>query len=147
LLWTQKQYEEAAQKFQAELDNIPNYSQAIAYLADSEIQMNQLDKARAHLEPLVESDSKLFMAWLDLGIVDAESGRDKKAEHELVTAEKMKPNDIDVHWRLGRLYRSMSMLSRANFEFAKARSLNKAADDSLLDVLTTTPDKKTNPVK
>src|SRR2546430_13878383 len=40
LLWTQSEYEEAAQEFQAELANVPNHLQALTYLADADLKMN-----------------------------------------------------------------------------------------------------------
>ena len=43
LLWTQNQYEEAAQQFKLEIDNFPNDAQALAYLADSNVRLNRSD--------------------------------------------------------------------------------------------------------
>ena len=40
LLWTQRQYPEAASELQAELANNPNHAQALTYLADAQMQMN-----------------------------------------------------------------------------------------------------------
>src|SRR5207248_2393220 len=45
LLWTQSQYEEAAQEFQAELANVPNNAQALAFLADSKMKLNDREAA------------------------------------------------------------------------------------------------------
>ena len=134
LLWTQKQYEEAAREFHAELDNTPGYIQAMLYLADADIQMNKTDQAKALLEKVVKSDPGIFMGRLDLGVVDAETGRNQDALRELKAAEALNPKDVDVHWRLGRLYRSMGETAEAKREFDKASSLNKAENAKLLDV-------------
>jgi tetratricopeptide (TPR) repeat protein len=144
LLWTQKQYEEAAREFQAELDNTPGYIQAMLYLADADIQLNRMEEARPVLEKIDRSDPSIFMGRLDLGIVYAEAGRREDALRELKAAAALKPNDVNVHWRLGRLYRSMGETAEAKSEFDKASSLNKAADDRLLDVLTAEGQKKKN---
>ena len=141
LLWTQKQYEEAAQEFQSELDNTPDYTQALLYLADSEIQMNKIDDAGVILQKLARSNPKLFMARLDLGIVYSENGRNEDALRELKAAEWLKPSDLNVHWRLGRLYRTMGKVAESKAEIDKAQSLNKAADDALLDVINEEPAK------
>ena len=55
----------------------------------------------------------------------------RKPCSELQIAEKLKPDDVNVHWRLGRLYRSMGRKEEAKAEFDKASTLNKAADEEL----------------
>lgn len=131
LLWTQKQYKEAASEFQAELANDPDHVQAKLYLADADIQMNKLDDAQPLLEGVEKQDSSIALDHLDLGIVYTEAGRKEDALRELNAAEKLTPNDVDVHWRLGRLYRALGKADEAKAEFDKAGKLNKAADDDL----------------
>ena len=131
LLWTQKIYPEAASEFQAELGNDPNHVQAMEYLGDTLIQLNQPDQARPYLEKTVKLDPSQSLAHLDLGIILSDAGDSDKAMRELLEAEKLKPEDVNVHWRLGRLYRSMGKKDEAKLEFDKASSLNKAADEEL----------------
>ena len=131
LLWSQKQYPEAASEFKAELANDPDYLQAILYLADTEIQMNQMDDARPLLEKVAHMDPAVPLAHLDLGVVYMEDDRKDDALRELLAAEKLSPDDVNVHWRLGRLYRSMGKKDEAQGEFEKASKLNKAADEDL----------------
>jgi len=135
LLWTQAQYSEAAREFQAELENTPDYAQAMLYLADSDIQMNRMEDAKPLLEKLVKSDPGISMGRLDLGIVYAESRDNENALREFKAAVALKPDDINVHMKLGRLYRSMGKIVEAKAEFDKARSLNKTADAGLVDVM------------
>jgi tetratricopeptide (TPR) repeat protein len=139
LLWTKGQYPEAAQEFQAEVDNNPHHLEAMFYLADSEMQMNRMDDARPKLEELVKVDPENSKAHLDLGIVYADEDRKQEALRELQTAARIAPADVNAHWRLGRLYRSMGMMAQAKAEFAKAGSLNKAADQRLLEVMSAIP--------
>ena len=139
LLWTQKQYKEAAQEFQTELDNTPDYTQAMLYLADADIQLNKLEDARILLEKLINTSPSIEMARLDLSIVYAGTGRNEDALRELKAAQALKPDDVNVHWRLARLYRSMGNTAEAKIEFGKAQSLTAAADDALLDVITNDP--------
>jgi tetratricopeptide (TPR) repeat protein len=131
LLWTQKQYKEAAGEFQAELGNDPGHVQAMLYLGDTDIQMNQLDDAKPLLERVVKLNPALGLGHLDLGIVYAESGHNPEALRELTLAEKLTPDDVNVHWRLGRLYRTLGRKEEAKAELDKANTLNKAADDDL----------------
>jgi tetratricopeptide (TPR) repeat protein len=146
LLWTKGQYAEAAQEFQSEIGNDPRHFQAMLYLADSDIQMSRMDDARLLLERLVAMDPSSVMEHRDLGIVYADSGRKEDAQAELLTAIKLAPDDVNSHWRLGRLYRSMGRNAEAKAEFEKADSLNKAADERLLKIMSKIPaDKQSAP--
>jgi tetratricopeptide (TPR) repeat protein len=132
LLWTQKIYPEAATEFQAELANDPNHVQAMAYLADAYIQLNRPEDAKPLLEKTVKLDPSQSLAHLDLGILLSDKGENEKALRELLLAEKLKGGDVNVHWRLGRLYRTMGRKEDAKAEFDKASTLHKTADDDLL---------------
>ena len=139
LLWTKGQYPEAAQEFQREIDNNSLHLQARLYLADSQMQMNQMEEARPLLEELAKINPENAMEHLDLGIVYADQDRKQDALRELQIAAKLDPDNVNVHWRLGRLYRSMGRTSEAKAEFDKASSLNKAEDERLLKVMSTIP--------
>ena len=131
LLWAQKKFPEAAKELQAEVDNDPNHLQALLYLADADIQMNQMDAARPLLEKVEHLDAGVPLAHLDLGIVYSEAERNEDALRELIVAAKLAPQDVNVHWRLARLYRSMGRKDEAKVEFDKASTLNKQADEDL----------------
>ena len=145
LLWMQGQTQEAAQQFQAELDNDPEHAQAMLYLADSLIQMNRMEDARPLLEKLVKINPASSMGHLDLGIVYAETGRAQDALGEFKTAISLKPDDVNAHYRLGRLYRSLGKTGEAKAEFDKSKSLNKAADEGLLKVMSKIPHSENSP--
>ena len=132
LLWKQMLYQEAAQEFQAELDNTPDHAQAMLYLADAYIETNRLKDAEPFLEKLVKSNSEMPRAHLDMGIVYAADDRKEDAQRELKAAAALKPNDVNVHMRLGRLYRSMGKTAEAKSEFDTASSLTKADYDGVL---------------
>jgi tetratricopeptide (TPR) repeat protein len=131
LLWEQKQYAEAETEFKAELANDPAHTQAMLYLADGMIQMRRMDEARPWLEKVVSLDAKNGLGHLDLGIVCAENGQNQDALRELTEAEKLIPEEVNVHWRLGRLYRALGRRDDAKAEFDKAATLNKATDADL----------------
>jgi tetratricopeptide (TPR) repeat protein len=131
LLWTQKLYAEAATEFQAELANDPAHSQAMLYLGDTYLQLNRAEDARPLLEKAIQLDSSLWLANLDLGIIDSDAGRNDDALRELQAAANAKDDDVNVHWRLARLYRAMGRKDEAKVEFDKASKLNKAADEEL----------------
>jgi tetratricopeptide (TPR) repeat protein len=131
LLWTQKQYPEAATEFQAELANDPKHAQAMLYLGDTYLQLNKPDEARPLLVKALGLNQTMWLGDLDLGIIDSDAGRNDDALRELEAARKLQDNDVNVHWRLARLYRTMGRKDEAKVEFDKASKLNKAADEDL----------------
>jgi tetratricopeptide (TPR) repeat protein len=141
LLWTQLQYQEASREFQAELENTPNYSKAMLYLADSDIKLNRSEDAKPLLERVVAIDPTNSMSHLDLGIVYAEADHKENALSEFKAAAVLTPDDVNVHMWLGRLYRSMGKASEARTEFDKAKSLNQASHDALITVMSASPEK------
>lgn len=131
LLWSQKQYPDAIKEFQAELANDPSHAQSMLYIADAYIQMNQYADAAPLLEKTAKLDPSLGLAHLDLGILAANDGRNEDALREFLAAEKLIPNDVNVHWRLGRLYRALGKKEEAKAELDKASSITKSADQEL----------------
>ncbi len=133
LLWTQRQYPEAVKEFQAELANDPNHVQALIYLADAQIQLNDPKDAQPLLEHALRLDAGRELAHLDLGILYAGTGRPDDALREMKEAERLAPQDVNIHWRLGRLYRAMGKKDEAKAEFAKVNNITWAADNALID--------------
>lgn len=142
LLWTRGQYQEAADEFEKEIANDPRHLQAKLYLADTEILLNQSDRARPLLEEVGKADSRLAMQHLDLGIVYADGGQREEARAQFEIAIKIAPTNVNAHYRLARLYRSMGLTTQAKVEFDKAGSLNKAEDERLLKVMSAIPGSK-----
>jgi tetratricopeptide (TPR) repeat protein len=130
LLWKLKQYREAAHEFEAELANVPNHVQALAYLGDAEMRL-QDPLATPHLLEAVRIEPGMKLAHLDLGILYSDAGRRDDAFRELREAAVLSPDDVDVHWRLGRLYQAAGMKDEAKAEFDKTRDLQKAADKAI----------------
>ena len=133
LLWEQKVYDEAASEFRAELANNPKHIESMLYLADTEIELKHPEIAQPLLESVLRSDANMQMAHLDLGIIYADAGRNDEALKELKTAAQMAPDDVKVHWRLGRLYRAMGKKDESKAEFDKANSINRAADSAIVE--------------
>ena len=133
LLWVDSQYQDALPEFQAELENNPGHAQALTYLADSQMKLNTPEHAGPLLEKAVQIDPRIELAHLDLATVDDGAGRKDDALKELLAAERLAPNDVDVHWRLGRLYRAMGKRDEATAEMNKAKSITQAADTALVN--------------
>ena len=141
LLWTERQYPEAAAEFQAEVNNDPHHMQAMLYLANSEIEMNRMDDAKPLLEKVVKSVPENSMGHLDLGIVYADADRKQDALEQFQAAARLAPSDVNAHWRLGRLYMAMGKKAEAKVELDKASSLNKATNDGILKMMSGLPGK------
>lgn len=145
VLWTQNRLEEAAKEFTAELANTPDHPQALIYLADVDIKLDDLTTAQPLLERAIRSDPRIELAHLDLGIIYASRGRKIEALREMKTAEQQNPNDQNVHWRLARFYKSIGNNEAAKVEFDKTRSVQKAADESIFNKLQQAPDRGKTP--
>lgn len=135
LLWTLKEFDEAAKEFQAELDNDPDHVQAMVYLADSKIQLDQMQAAEPLLMKALKLNPASSMGHLDLGIVYSEAARNGEALRELHSATRLAPDDVTAHFKLGLLYRSMGKVAEAKIEFDKAKNINKATNTALLRVM------------
>jgi tetratricopeptide (TPR) repeat protein len=135
LLWGQLQYEEAAREFEAELANNPEDAQALVYLADSDIRLSHPEAAPPLLEKAIRIDPAIPLAHLDLGILHADAGKKEDALREFKTAEKLGPNDQNVHWRLARFYQAEGKKDEAKLEFDKTRSLQKTSDQTVQNKL------------
>ncbi len=59
----------------AELVNVPENAQALAFLADSYMQTNRSEMAMPLIEKALKIDPDIERAHLDLGILYAEAGR------------------------------------------------------------------------
>jgi tetratricopeptide (TPR) repeat protein len=143
LLWTQDQFEEAAKEFQAELENVPESAQALAYLADADIHLGKQDEALPLAQKAVQIDTSVAKAHVDLGILYADDGRSMDAMKEFKTAIKLSPNDQDPHWRLARLYQAMGKPEEAKAEFEKTKSLHQAEQESIFSKLKAAQDRGT----
>jgi tetratricopeptide (TPR) repeat protein len=145
LLWTQNQFEEAAREFQAELANVPDSAQALAFLADCDMQLDRSDEALPLIQRAIAIDPKLARAHLDIGILDIDAGHPEDAIRELKAAARLTPEDPAPHWRLARLYQSMGNKAEANVEFQKTSSLHKAANDTIFSKLKAAQEKNKAP--
>lgn len=135
LLWTQNQFEEAAQQFQAEVANVPDNGQALAFLADSLIETGHASDAEPLIQKALRIDPRIGRAHLDLGILYADGGHSDEAIRELKQAARLMPEDANPHWRLARIYQSLGNKTQANLEFQKTRNLHRAENETIMSKL------------
>jgi len=91
---------------------------------------------------VVRMDAANGMAHRDLGIILADEGLKSEAMVEFQAAIRINDKDVNAHYRLARLYRSMGKIAEAKVEFEKASKLNKAEDERLLKVMSANPTRK-----
>jgi tetratricopeptide (TPR) repeat protein len=135
LLWCRNHFDEAAEQFQLEAGNNPRDAQSIAYWADSELRLSHPDAARPLLERALKISDSQELPWLDLGIIDSQAGHNEDAMRELQRAALLAPADVQVHWRLARLYQSMGQRTEADAEFRKTKNLNQVENERLVEKL------------
>jgi tetratricopeptide (TPR) repeat protein len=145
LLWIEKQYPDAATEFQAELANNQSHFQAMTYLGDAQMKLNHPEVALPLFEKALQFDPRLELAHLDMGILYGDAGRNDDALRELKTAERLLPDDVDVHWRLGRIYRAMGNEKEAKAELDQAKNITQAADTALINKISPHPPQTQDP--
>jgi tetratricopeptide (TPR) repeat protein len=131
LYWTQKRYDEAIPEFKAELENDPKNYQAMIYLGDTYVKQNNFAMAKPLLEQAMQYRLPVALIHLDMGIVLMETGDRDGAIEQFTKTVAMEPNNVNAHFRLASLYRSMGKKAEASAEYAKASTLNKQRDESL----------------
>ncbi len=134
LLWTQHELPQAAAEFKAELENDPGDAQALTYLGDCDMRLGDSQKGALLLRRAIQANPKIELAYLDLGIMDADAGRRKMALQEMLAAAKIAPNDANVDLRLGRLYMAMGDKEKAKAEFEKTSKSMQSANARLVDM-------------
>jgi len=109
----------------------PDHTQSLLYLADIDVKTGHFADARPLLERVEKADPSSSLAHLDMGIALTDAEQTDDALRELKEAARLDPENADVHWRLGRIYRSRGETEAANAEFAKTSAAKKATYDEL----------------
>jgi tetratricopeptide (TPR) repeat protein len=125
LYWKQKLYEEARREFLTELAAQPRHTQALTYLADTELHSGSRTEAETRLRRVLKLDPNVRLAHLDLGILLADREEFDEAAAHFHEAIRIAPTNPDAHYRLGRLWLATGRQKDADAEFAKVKALAK----------------------
>lgn len=133
MLWRLQKLSDAEQEFAAELANDPEHPLSLTYMGDTKIRLGHVNEAGSYLEHALRIDSSITLAHLDMGTVYDSQGRKEDALRELRAAAALAPGDQKIHWRLAQFYQSMGRKEEAKAEFARTQTLQKSADESVLE--------------
>ena len=130
LYWKTQQYDAAAEAFNAELSNVPENAQALAYLGDIAMQKGDDEQALKLLRKAARLQNDSRLAYLDIGAILEDQKKYSQALSPLRRAIEIDPAQPDAHFRLGRAYQLLGNKAAADKEFAEVRKLKqKQAED------------------
>lgn len=81
-------------------------------------------KAATQLKPTVHVEEGLARAWQSLGIVSAAADEPQQALAAFAEAEKLQPNDFEVHFAAGQVLEKQNHLDAAAKEYETAAALD-----------------------
>jgi len=99
-------------------------AQALAYLGDIELKRENSEKALLLLNRAVGLREDIRIAQMDIGVILTQQKRYQEALYALQRAEKLDPEQPEVHYRLGRLLQAMAIHNRTK-RFARVQQLHK----------------------
>jgi tetratricopeptide (TPR) repeat protein len=87
----------------------------------------------------LQSRNDIRIAYLDLGAILAQQGKNPEAIRLLKRAVQLDPEQPDAHFRLGRAYQSAGESAAAEKEFAKVRELHDKAEADVAHRMSAVP--------
>jgi Tfp pilus assembly protein PilF len=97
------------------------------------------EKALTLLRKAIQLGGDNRLAYLDIAAILVDQKQYPEALSALRGAEKLDPNQSDVHFRIGRLYQIMGDSSAAEKEFRKVRELKQKEEEDLAPKATKNP--------
>lgn len=139
LYWKSHEYQKAKQAFETELKNDPNNAQALAYLGDTEMKLNNLESAARLLRRATALRNDIRIAHIDLGLLLMQNKKYKEAAVEFQKAIKLDPDEADAHYRLARAYQALGQSAEAEREFKLVQKLHHESDTKLTPKMSSPP--------
>jgi tetratricopeptide (TPR) repeat protein len=137
-------YAAAAVLFATTLEQLPASSAAQVWLAESNLDGNQLDDAERGFNKAMLMDPGCNRALAGLGRVALERGDNDLAINYLTRAVQTQPQVASLHYQLAMAYRANNEATSANGYMQNASRLQTSAeqlrlDDPMLDAISTLP--------
>ncbi len=116
ILWRMRQLDAATEELQAELARSPHHGMANLRLGQVFLDGNDAARAVAFLEQAVDAMPESADARRELGKAYRDLGRTTDARTQWEAVAKARPDDDQVHYLLGNLYRQSGDADRARQE-------------------------------
>src|SRR5258705_4254141 len=123
ILWRMRELDAATEELQAELTRTPHHGMANLRLGQVFLNRNQAPQAVVFLEQAVEAMSESTDARRELGKSYRSLGRTADARRQWEAVAKARPDDDQVHYLLGNLYRQLGDGDRARRELNRHREI------------------------
>lgn len=125
ILWRMRQLDAATRELQAELARSPHHGMANLRLGQVFLAGNDAAQAVAFLELAVDAMSESADARRELGKAYRDLGRTADARTQWEAVAKARPDDDQVHYLLGNLYRQLGDPERARRELNRHSEILK----------------------
>jgi len=123
ILWRMRELDAATEELQAELTRTPHHGMANLRLGQVFLNRNQAPEAVVFLEQAVDAMSESTEARRELGKAYRSLGRTADARTQWEAVAKTRPDDDQVHYLLGNLYRQLGDADRARRELNRHREI------------------------
>jgi predicted Zn-dependent protease len=123
VLWQMRELDEAEKELQAELARSPHHGAANLRMGQLVLARNQAGGALPYLERAATAMPDSAETRRELGKALRDSGRMAEAKSQWEALAAMRPDDDQVHYLLGNLYRQTGDEVRARRELARHREL------------------------
>jgi arylsulfatase A-like enzyme/Tfp pilus assembly protein PilF len=122
--WEQHEYAEAAEEFRKAVATNPNAYGALFSLAQSLVQLGQLQEAEVAMRDVLEHDPLYVKVHVALAnLLASQEGRAAEAEEHYREALKYTPSLVEAHDKLAMLLARENRLAEAGAHFARAAEL------------------------
>lgn len=125
MYWKVRRLAEAQSELGEALKLDPQFEEAKYYLADTYILQEKPSEALPLLEALIHRQPRDARALADQGKALEKLNRDLEAARAYEACLRVDPGRADVHYRLGRIYRTLKRSDDSVREFATAQRLQK----------------------
>jgi len=116
LYMKQRQWEEAAEVFRAQLSRHPQDERSAAHLSEALERMGRWSELHSFLTPLMKQNDPPLWASTDMAEAAENLGDPREAIRVLLAAEKANMSSKTIHFRLIHLYRMTGNLAQAQVE-------------------------------
>ena len=132
LLWKDRSYEEAEAEFRKEITLDGKHTQALSYLGDVLLKRSAKAEAEATLHKAAAAGSRLWLTYLDLGLIASGKQEWAGAVRQLLEAAKLSPERPEPHYRLAQIYKNTGESGKAAVELRKVATMHRQKEEDLV---------------